>query len=35
MDQLPMKIKIDDYWKPQLCALLIFFFTSSNLYFTK
>ena len=34
MDQLPMKIKIDDYWKPQLCALLIFFFTSSNLYFT-
>ena len=25
MDQLPMKIKIDDCWKPQLRALLIFF----------
>ena len=33
MDQLPMKIKIDDYWKPQLRALLIFFLTSLNLIF--
>ena len=31
MEQLPMKIKIDDYWKPQLRALL--FFTSSKLIF--
>ena len=29
-----MKIKIDDYWKPQLRTLLGFFFTSSNLVFT-
>ena len=24
MDQLPVEIKIDDYWNPQLHALLIF-----------
>ena len=26
MDQLSMKIKFDDYWKPQLRAKLFFFF---------
>ena len=26
MDQLPIKIKIGDYWKPKLRALLFYFF---------
>ena len=34
MDQLPVEIQIDDYWKPQLHALLIFNYTSSILFFT-
>ena len=33
MDQLPVGIKIDDYWNPQLHALLIFNITSSILLF--
>ena len=27
MDQLPVEIQIDAYWKPQLHALLIFNYT--------
>ena len=35
MDQLPMKIKIYDYWKPVTHIIVFFFFfTSSNLVFT-
>ena len=35
MDQLPVEIKIDDYWNPELHALLIFCnYTSPILLFT-
>ena len=30
MDQLPVEIKIDDYWTPQLHALLIFYLYLTN-----
>ena len=35
MDQLPVEIKISDYWNPQLHILLIFFnYTEPILLFT-
>ena len=33
MDQMPVEIKVDDFWNPQLHALLIFNYTSPILLF--